>query len=137
MLDAQKNMSFGHNLRETLLRDIRSMLECCNAFVKEFQAAARADAPEYVVSILAKAGAQSRTYNRPAVPEIAAFEPDDGKLDDARRARDIVIRREATGELIHLDEFNAAYDPLHFVLMHPAQPLSKTACTKALNFTKA
>ena len=63
--------------------------------------------------------AQARRYNRPVVPEIALFRPDMEPDTDATM-RDIVLRvRGQRPQLKIISEYNAAYDPLHFVLLFP------------------
>ena len=62
---------------------------------------------------------QERRYNRPVVPEIALFRPDLEPDTDATM-RDIILRvRAQRPQLKIISEFNAAYDPLHFVLLFP------------------
>ena len=62
---------------------------------------------------------QERRYNRPVVPEIALFRPDLEPDTDATM-RDIILRvRGVRPQLKIISEFNAAYDPLHFVLLFP------------------
>jgi hypothetical protein len=62
---------------------------------------------------------QERRYNRPVVPEIALFRPDMERGVD-ETMRDIVLRvRGDRPQLKIISEFNAAYDPLHFVLLFP------------------
>ena len=62
---------------------------------------------------------QERRYNRPVVREIALFRPDmERRVDETMR--DIVLRvRGDRPQLKIISEFNAAYDPLHFVLLFP------------------
>ena len=62
---------------------------------------------------------QERRYNRPVVPDIALFRPDMEHGVDATM-RDIVLRvRGERPQLKIISECNAAYDPLHFVLLFP------------------
>ena len=63
--------------------------------------------------------AQARRYNWPVVPEIALFRPDMEPDTDATM-RDIILRvRGQRPQLKIISEYNAAYDPLHFVLLFP------------------
>ena len=57
-----------------------------------------------------------RRYNAPTSNEVAGLFPDDnlGRVS----SRDIIVRLRGGG-LQRLSEVNAAYDGLHFVLMHP------------------
>ena len=57
-----------------------------------------------------------RRYNAPTTDEIAGIIPDDNL--GTVSSRDIVVRLR-DGPLKRLSEMNAAYDGLHFVLMHP------------------
>ena len=69
-----------------------------------------------VVKIFARPGPQSRSYNAPAVPQVAVLIPDAESLEIAGNTRDIIVRKQGGG-LQHISEFNPAFDPLHFVMM--------------------
>ena len=56
-----------------------------------------------------------RRYNAPASSEIAVLLPGDGM---EASNRDIVLHKKGGG-IIRINEFNAAYDPLHYVLLFP------------------
>lgn len=56
-----------------------------------------------------------RRYNNPTANELAGVLPDDGIEAESR---DIVVQMRG-GDLCHIKETHAAYDPLHFVLMFP------------------
>ncbi len=56
-----------------------------------------------------------RRNNTPASSEIAVLLPGDGM---EASNRDIVLHKKG-GVIIRINEFNAAYDPLHYVLLFP------------------
>ena len=115
MRDSQLNMPFAKCFDEAVLADLDAMLRTHNAFVRAFQSAASLGDPEVQVVIRA---AHVRTMNRPTAPEIAVFVPEARCQREAANPRDIVVRLHGGG-LRHISEFNAAFDPLHFVLLYP------------------
>ena len=105
-------------LHADIMRDLQRMMIDCNPFVQTFRSAALAypDTPHVRIIIRSDNVPDRRRYNLPAVPEIAAFIPE--PAEPAKHARHIVVQLREGG-LHQISELNAAYDPLHFVLLFP------------------
>ena len=108
-----------NNLDKDLLQELQKALMSVNPYVKQLQ---------YVSGLLKKDGncdirltiktnqaVDMRRYNAPASSEIAVLLPGDGMNASNR---DIILYKKGGG-VIRINEFNAAYDPLHYVLLFP------------------
>ena len=125
-LRVRQAMYFGDSLDPTILQALGKMLEEANEFVRQFQCAAKLDAPNLCLRIAVTSGSDRKRYNLPTVEQTAVFLPDQ-EMDTACTPRDIVvcIRGDDT-KLLHITEFHGAFDPLHFVLLFPRGELGWT-----------
>ena len=98
------------NLRANLLLELGAMLQSCNPFVREFQAAGRNDTTELFLRIAPRVRADPRRYNRPTTAEIALFIPDQSTTLSPE-PREIIVRK-VGGGIQRLNELNGAVDPL-------------------------
>jgi hypothetical protein len=146
--DAQLDhrMSIMDSLHRETLSSLQNMLRDNNPFVESFKSAVDqinelGDAENWSMIIKESSGNDRRRYNRPAASEIAAIFP--GEPVEASY-RDIVLRQN-DGGLRRINELNGAYDPLHYVLLHPTGdfgfqlgiPFAEGAMTKRTGISPA
>jgi hypothetical protein len=72
--------------------------------------------PQYDVVITVEGTPDLRRYNAPTANEVAGLMPGDGAAPTLGRSIKV---QTAAGNPQYINELNAAYDPLHFVLLHP------------------
>lgn len=109
-------------LRPDTLSSLQHMLHRDNHYAQHFRAAfstATAATPEIRLVISVDGSVDRRTHNAPTASEVAVVVPDRDDDDPHRRRRIIVRVRGGSRALWEIDELNAAYEPLHFVLLCP------------------
>jgi hypothetical protein len=127
-LEHRMRLRWGDAMRRELVAKLGAMLEAENVFVGIFKQASAPDVKDRYLCITggAPAAVDRRRYNTPVVPEVAAFIPDE-EAAVASTPRNIVVRvKGLEGGLKFISEYNAAYDPLHFVLLFPRGELGWT-----------
>lgn len=126
---ARLGLPWGEHLRPDLVDQLGKMLIAENPFVAVFRLAVeRRDAASVSLCITGKAPTHldRRRYNKMAAQEIAVFIPDE-EATVAATPRSILVRvKGREGGLKFISEYNAAYDPLHFVLLFPRGELGWT-----------
>lgn len=122
IIDEEEQLRLRSNLfaglDPVILRELQSMLMQHNPYVQFFRQAAESsrDAPNVLIRMRGDNTPDPRRYNLPAASEVAGLIPDSDTLN--KGPRDIVLRMRGGG-VQRLSDLNRAYDPLHFVLMHP------------------
>jgi hypothetical protein len=108
-----------NNLDKDLLRELQKAILSVNLYVKQLQFVSdliKKDGNSDIrLTIKTNKDVDMRRYNAPASSEIAVLLPGD---DMEASNRDIVLHKKGGG-IIRINEFNAAYDPLHYVLLFP------------------
>jgi hypothetical protein len=117
-LNLDPNSDSGGIRRQTL-RSLQQMLHNDNQYVRRFKQVMQMDPaglPQYDLIITVDGTPDLRRYNAPIANEVAGLMPGDGTEPTLGRS---VKVKTAAGEPIFVNETNGAYDPLHFVLLHP------------------
>ncbi|KAL1697938.1 hypothetical protein EV121DRAFT_297743, partial [Schizophyllum commune] len=120
----QYRMQRNGNLDEHTMAVLQNMLRQVNPYVGIYLHAYEVLTPrnsDFEVHLRLRPGQDRRRYNLPRVEEVAVLLPDreNGEQPDSR---DIILRlRIPAGEypLQRVSERNAAYAPLHYVLLFP------------------
>ena len=130
-IDARMRLPWGRDMNEQLVAELGSMLNSVNPFVRAFQAAVQRDEGRSVYMCITGRAPSGQTldrrrYNTMSAPDIAVFIPDE-EVDVAATPRCILVRvKGEEGGLKIISEYNAASDPLHFVLLFPRGELGWT-----------
>jgi hypothetical protein len=117
-LNLDPNSDSGGIKRQTL-RSLQQMLHNDNQYVRRFKQVMQMDPaglPQYDLIITVEGTPDLRRYNAPTADEVAGLMPGDGS--EPTLGRSIKVQTTA-GAPMRVNELNGAYDPLHFVLLHP------------------
>ena len=113
------------DLSQNLIREILTMLTDCNPFVNRYHHAAHfaRNHPdeEFQLVIYLEKNVDRRRYNKPTAQEVAAviIGADRDILNTNREIR-IYSKDPVNNDNFHtIRDDHSAYDPLHYVLMHP------------------
>ena len=105
------------NLDEQLLLELIDMMHDNNHYVHEFEYQTKRSTATTTITIPTYWG-KSKTYYVPTVPEIAAAIPQQSVNYPTHHARQIILYK-TKGALQTIKTYNAAFEPLHFVLLFP------------------
>ena len=112
---AQKNIF--SNLDQKLLLELIDMMHDYNHYVHEFDYQTKRSTATATITIPTYWG-KNKTYCVPTAPEIAAAIPQQSVNVRTHHARQIVVYKTG-GALQTIQVYNAAFEPLHFVLLFP------------------
>ena len=124
------------NLDDNLLLELIDMMHDNNHYVHEFEYQAKRSTANATITIPTYWG-KDKTYCAPSAAEIAAAIPQRSGNTVNRESRQIILYKKG-GSLQTIKSFNAAFEPLHFVLLfprgeegwHPNIPLIANSNTK-------
>lgn len=107
-------------LRESIVADIKAVLDQCNPYVKTYRMIRdkiqEENLSNFKLRLIGKSGRDSRTYNVPTVSEVAALIV--GDFDAADYDRDIIVEYQ-TGALKRISLLSKFYLPLQYPLLFP------------------
>lgn len=114
----RRNEIFGRQLDLSVLRQLQRSLDRINPFCRIYKSIRERedgqDIEQLRIVLRPGNGTRGRRYNLPTCNEVAVLLP--GEPSDIKR--DIVIEGR-DGDLRRVDEFQAVYDPLQYILLHP------------------
>ena len=105
------------NLDNNLLLELTDMMQDNNHYVHEFEIQTKRNTANATITIPTYWG-KDKTYCAPTAPEIAAAIPQQSGNVSSHHARQIVLYQRG-GALQNIQSNNAAFEPLHFVLLFP------------------
>ena len=109
------------NLDKELLEDIQDMLHLYNHFVKQFRSALKLNPKSVSLTIptlsstLSLRAKNDKRYALPTASQIAGLIPNSSNLKSSRQ----IIVYTHDNKLHYINSKNAAFEPLHFVLLFP------------------
>ena len=105
------------NLDDNLLLELVDMMHDNNHYVHEFEYQTKRSTANATITIPTYWG-KDKTYRTPSAPEIAAAIPSHSGNIENIESRQIILYKKG-GALQTIKSFNAAFEPLHFVLLFP------------------